>query len=131
MAQKVGEVIDAGGGGHKARRGAESALVEEDAVGGVEVALGRAVAGEVERREGKNGQHDEVALEADLDNGEAPEVADAGICGKGGVGFGSEVVKEFEFKIGEVILFGFGRGVGNGQPGAGCCGFWRSRASAY
>lgn len=72
-------------------------------MGGIEVALRGAVVGQVQSGEGEDGEHDVVALEADLDNGYPPEVADARVGREGGAGAGGEVVEKFELQVGEVI----------------------------
>lgn len=69
----------------------QEGLVWEGGSGGAgeEGAVGEGVSGL--GGEGENGRHDVVALEADLGNGGAPEVTDAGIGDEGGVGVGSEL----------------------------------------
>jgi len=78
--------------------------VEHDPLGRVEVASLRAVVGQVQGADGQYRPHDVVALEADLDDGHAPEVAHAWVDGEGRVRQGGEVVEELELEQGEVFV---------------------------
>ena len=103
-----------------------SAAVKLDAVGRVMIATVGAVVGEVEGADGEDGAHDEVALEADLDDGDAPKVTDVGVGGQCGVGEGGEVVEELELEHREMVSIMAeveGRRSRGGRDG-GVCGTW-------